>query len=197
MSCIDSKFSKINNEDNVNKMLESGINRINNILNYSYDKKFYNDNFSHDFDKINSYTDKELSEILRETRIRNNELLHIITLQKSDFYELEKKYVNLSDEYNMFLDRFDYSEKIRMEQMNLIKSMQDKLDEIRGVDNIINQNNELATNSEFKGSNLSKNKTGTKTSMNINNNNYNKSNKTLGCFTKNISTSRSTGKIKK
>lgn len=81
--------------------------------------------------------------------------------------------------------------------MNLIKSMQDKLDEIRGVDNIINQNNELATNSEFKGSNLSKNKTGTKTSMNINNNNYNKSNKTLGCFTKNISTSRSTGKIKK
>lgn len=185
-----------NREDDVNQLLESGIKRINNILNFSYDK---NNHFkiSQDFNDINRYSDKELSEILRDTRIRNNELLHIITLQKSDFYEMEKRYVNLADEYNTFLERYEYSEKIRMEQMNLIKSMQDKLDEIRGVDKIIN--NECNSSTDKMGKNI---KVDNSNKSKFGNSNLKQSrpasgsNFTKSSSTKKIGTSKSSAKMK-
>lgn len=185
-----------NREDDVNQLLESGIKRINNILNFSYDKNTHF-KISQDFNDINRYSDKELSEILRDTRIRNNELMHIITLQKSDFYEMEKKYVNLADEYNTFLERYEYSEKIRMEQMNLIKNMQDKLDEIRGVDKIIN--NECNSSADRMGINIKVDNNSKKKFVNSNlkqSRPSSGSNFTKSSSTKKIGTIKSSAKLK-
>lgn len=78
------------------------------------------------------FKNMELNDYLYEVKRKNNELLHLIGLQKNDFKELDVKYCNVSGEYHQLYDRLRQSETIRQEQVNLIQVIQNELDVLRG-----------------------------------------------------------------
>ena len=137
-------------ENQINHLLESGINRIKNITNYNNttlnqmrDKQAIIEEQLENMkiDAINfhegahlenlKFKNIEMNNYLYDLKLQNNELVTLIGLQKKDFSLLGERYNSVSQDINLLYDKFTQSEQIRIEQVNLIQAIQNELDKLR------------------------------------------------------------------